>query len=97
MIGCLCVGLLSKSILARQFEPQCLIFKTVSLDFSGFQVYQKAKTVDNTITVSELIAYCLPLFLHIHRPKADSRHRQLMAEGLNRFAVGVQLFKLADD
>ncbi len=34
----------------RQNEPKCLMFNTVPLDFSGFQGYQNAKTVDdNTI------------------------------------------------
>ena len=65
--------------LIRQFEPKCLMFKTVSLDFSGFQGCQNAKIVDNTITPSELIAHCPPSFRHIHRHKAASRDRQLMA------------------
>jgi len=56
------------------------MFKTVSLDFSGFQGCQNAKTVDNTITPSELIAHCPPSFRHIHRHKAASRDRQLMAD-----------------
>jgi hypothetical protein len=43
----------------RQIEPKYLMFQTVSLDFSGFQGCQNAKTVDNTITLSELIAHCL--------------------------------------
>ena len=46
----------------RHFEPKCLMFKTVSLDFSGFQGCQNAKTVDNTITPSKLIAHCPPSF-----------------------------------
>ncbi len=57
------------------------MFKTVPLDFNGFQGYQNAKTVDNTITLSELIAYCPPSFLHIHRHKAASRECLLMADG----------------
>jgi len=44
----------------RQFEPFCLLFKTLSLDFSGFQGCQNAKTVDITITPSELITHCPP-------------------------------------
>ena len=64
----------------RQNEPFCLMFKTVPIDFSGFQGCQNAKTVDNTITPSELIAHCPLSFRHIHRPKAASRYRQLMAE-----------------
>ena len=52
----------------------------MSLDFNGFQVYQNAKIVDNTIALSELVEYCPPLFLHIHRHKAASRERQQLAE-----------------
>lgn len=55
----------------RHFEPKCLMLKTVSFDFSGFQGHQNAKTVDNTITPFELIAHCPPSFRHIHRHKAD--------------------------
>jgi hypothetical protein len=52
----------------------------VHLDFSGFQGCKNAKTVDNTITPSELIAHCPPSFRHIHRHKAANHDRQLMAD-----------------
>jgi hypothetical protein len=63
------------------------MFKTVSLNFSGLQGCQNAKTVDNTITPSELIAYCPPSFRHIHRHKAASRDRELMAQAMSKRAV----------
>ena len=63
-----------------QNEPKCLMFKIVSLDFSGFQGCQNAKTVDNTITPSELIAHCLSSLRHIHRHKAASRDRPELAD-----------------
>jgi hypothetical protein len=64
----------------RQNEPKCLIFKLVPLDFSGFQGCQDTKTVDNTITPSELKAHSLPFFRHIHSLKAASRHRPELAD-----------------
>ena len=51
----------------------------MSLDFNGFQMYQNAKIVDNTIALSELVEYCPPLFLHIHRHKAACRDQQKLA------------------
>jgi hypothetical protein len=60
------------------------MLKTAPLDFSGFQGCQNAKTVDNTIISSELIAHCPPSFRHIHRHKAASRDRQLMAQAVSK-------------
>ena len=56
----------------------------MSLDFSGFQGCQNAKTVDNTITPSELIAHCPPSFRHIQRYKADCRDRQKLAQAVSK-------------
>jgi hypothetical protein len=65
--------------MAGYFEPKCLVLKTVPLEFSGLQGYQRAKTEYSTIVLSELIAYCPLSFCHIHRHKAVSRDWQLMA------------------
>jgi len=54
------------------------MFNTVSLDLLLSRV-SKRQTVDNTITPSELIAHCPPLFRHIRRHKAASRDGRLMA------------------
>ena len=53
------------------------MFKTVPLDFIGFQGCQNAKIVDNKIVPSELIAHCPPSF---RRHKAASRDGRLMAD-----------------
>jgi hypothetical protein len=76
-----------------QDELFCLMFKTVSLDFSGFQGCQNVKTVDNTITPPELIEHCPPSFRHIHRHKAASRHRQLMAEAVSKRKTAIEDLK----
>ncbi|MDO9238521.1 MAG: hypothetical protein Q7U30_00775 [Methylicorpusculum sp.] len=68
----------------RQFETFCLLFKTVSLDFSGFQGCQNAKTVDITITPSELITHCSlyssPQSRH-SRPAVNGRVEQKKKQG----------------
>jgi len=67
------------------------MFKIVPLNFNSFQGYQNVKTVDNTITLSELIAYCLPSFLHIYRHKAASRDRQLMAMSRPSHCININI------
>ncbi len=56
------------------------MFKIVSLNFSDFQGYQNAKTVDNTITPSEKLHIAKLHYANTHHHKAACRDRQFMAD-----------------